>query len=520
MLREHATHWVIGGLLLALTGLAPEEWLARAVDGLHVPANVLHLWTAGIDVRVLPIAVGIAVIAIALFRRNAVRPAPSGNSLLAGAVTQAERAGAADRGTAAPVEQVASAARPDVAPLPEMPSLAVLPFQNMSGDPEQEYFADGMAEELITGLSRVRWLYVIARNSSFAYKGKSPDIRQVGRELGARYVLEGSVRHGGNRLRITGQLIDATTGAHIWADRFDGDSAEIFDLQDRVTNSVVAAIEPKVRAAEIERAHRKPTVSLQAYDLFLRALPGLHSLDRAGIERAIALLERAIALDPGYARALALYARLQRLRSIVGGVDPSDPAVTGSVGHALLAVAKGRDDPEVLWMAAIVISFVGGDLPAGIALVDRSLALSPHSCDALAASGLIRSYMADHDTSIAHCERARQLNPTGEYLYNIYRARCVLAFGDADYESCCQWAERSLREMSDYTPTLRFHAASLGLLGRLQEARAVTARLLALCPEDTIARVRKYHVCYDRTPERSKILDALVEGLRLAGLPE
>ena len=187
--------------------------------------------------------------------------------------------------------------------LPDKPSIAVLPFQNMSGDPEQEYFADGMVEELITAFSRVRWLFVIARNSSFAYKGKSPDIRQVGRGLGVRYVLEGSVRKAGNRVRITGQLIDTANGSHIWSDRSDGEMADIFDLQDQVTASVVAAIEPKLLDAEIQRAQREPTANLQAYDLFLRALASIHTLDRDGIDPAIALLDRAITLDPSYARA-------------------------------------------------------------------------------------------------------------------------------------------------------------------------------------------------------------------------
>jgi TolB-like protein len=239
------------------------------------------------------------------------------------------------RAATTPVERSVVDDTREALPLPDKPSIAVLPFQNMSGDPEQEYFADGMLEELITALSRVRWLFVIARNSSFAYKGKSPDIRQVGRALGVRYILEGSVRKAGNRVRITGQLIDAANGSHIWSDRFDGEMADVFDLQDQVTTSVVVAIEPKLLDAEIERAKRKPTANLQAYDHFLRALASIHTLDRDGIDPALAMLDQAISLDPNYARALALKARLQIRRIFAIGADPLAPSIppNGATGY-------------------------------------------------------------------------------------------------------------------------------------------------------------------------------------------
>lgn len=390
----------------------------------------------------------------------------------------------------------------------------------MSGDPEQEYFSDGMAEELITALSGVHWLFVIARNSSFAYKGKSPDIRQVGRELGVRYVLEGSVRRAGNRVRITGQLIDAVSGAQIWADRFDGEMADIFDLQDQVTTKVVAAIEPRLRAAEIERARRKPTANLHAYDLVLRALPNVHHFARAGIERAIALIDQALALDPDYARALALMAVMQMRRFVAAGADPSEPAFEGSVRQALLAAENGRDDPEVLWMAGFAIGWVGADLKGGIALIDRSLVLNPRSSEALAISGLMHAYLGDRATAITHSERALRLNPTGPDLYHIYRAHGVLDFGDANYEGCCDWMTRSLREVPDFSPTLRYLAASLGLLGRHEEARDVVRRLRIVCPEETVSRVRRYYSFLARLPETSRTFDALIEGLSRAGLED
>jgi len=519
-LREHVTVWVIGGMLLAMTGFAPEEWLARAINGLHVPDNVLHLWAAGVDVRMVPITIGVVVIAIALIRQHhAFLLARSGDPPVPSAATVGQPAVAAES-TPKSVMQSPVQGTPEALPLPEEPSLAVLPFQNMSGDPEQEYFSDGIVEELITALSRVRWLFVIARNSSFAYKGKSPDIRQVGRDLGVRYVLEGSVRRAGNHVRITGQLIDAANGAQIWADRFDSDMADIFELQDQVTASVIAAIEPKLRAAEIERARRKPAANLLAYDMFLRALSSLHTFDRASIEQAIALLERAISLDPDYARAFALMALLQQRRFLVVGADPSDPSFDGSARHALLAVEKGRDDPEVLWMAAFTVGWTGADLRGGIALIDRSLALNPRSSEALAFSGLMRAHLGDRATAIAHSERALRLNPTGPDLYHIYRAHGILDFGEANYEGCCDWMAQSLREMPDFAPTLRYQAASLGLLGRHEEARDVIRRLRAVCPDETIARVRMYYDFLARLPETSGAFDALLEGLRRAGLPE
>ncbi len=405
-------------------------------------------------------------------------------------------------------------------PLPDKPSIAVLPFQNMSGDPEQEYFADGMVEELITALSRVRWLFVIARNSSFAYKGKSPDIRQVGRALGVRYILEGSVRKAGNRVRITGQLIDAANGSHIWSDRFDGEMADIFDLQDQVTNSVVVAIEPKLLDAEIERAKRKPTANLQAYDHLLRALASIHTLDRDGIDPALAMLDQAISLDPSYARAFALKARLQVRRIFAIGADPSAPSMTDTVQLAWRAVEKGRDDPDVLWMASFAVTMAGGDLQGGIALIDRSLALNPHCAEALAHGAMIYAFSGNRPMTIALADRALRLNPMGRAIYNIYFARSVLDFVGANYEGCLDWTIQTLREMPMFAPALRYQAASLSQLGRHEEARSVVCRLLTVTPDATIARVRLYLTYYAETPERPGIRDAMLDGLRQAGLPE
>src|SRR6266851_6564344 len=271
-------------------------------------------------------------------------------------------------------------------PLPNKPSIAVLPFQNMSGDVEQEYFADGIVEDLITALSHVKWLFVIARNSSFVYKGKVADVKQVARELGVRYVLEGSVRRGGSRVRITGQLIEAATGSHIWADRFDGALADVFDLQDRVTANVVGAIEPKLRTAEIERAQRKPTDSLDAYDLYLRALPHFHALTVAGSDEALRLLRRAFELDPTYALAAAMAARCYAYRGAQGwAADPNGEA-DEAVRLAHAALDADSDDPEVLHMAGFTLAYVGGDNQSGSLLIGRSLSINPNSAQAWSAS--------------------------------------------------------------------------------------------------------------------------------------
>ena len=251
-----------------------------------------------------------------------------------------------------------TAAEPS-ASVPGQPSLAVLPFLNLSGDPEQEYFADGMVEEIITALARIRWLFVTARNSSFVYRGQNVDVKRVGRELGVRYMLEGSVRKSTNRVRITAQLIDAQNGAHIWADRFDGSLDDIFDLQDRVASGVIGAIEPKLRQSEIERASRKPTESLNAYDLYLRALAQFHEFTKEGCSEAIRLSRQAFDIDPSYAPAAALIGYSHHMQ-VLQRWAPSDPAGLAEISSlARRAVQSGKEDPDALWMAGFVMAFAG-----------------------------------------------------------------------------------------------------------------------------------------------------------------
>lgn len=302
-LREHAIGWVVGGAILSLTGFAPEEWLARGAQGLHIPEDALHLWAAGVDPRVVAVVAGMTFIGFGLLRqRRATAPAAATRD----ATPQPPQLRPGNPAPAARSTQPGD--EHQSLPLPDKPSIAVLPFTNLSDDADQEYFSDGMVEDIITALSRASWLFVIARNSSFTYKGRAVDVKQVGRELGVRYVLEGSVRKAAGQVRITGQLIDAATGTHLWADRFDGSLEDVFDLQDRVTASVAGAIEPRLQRAEIERAKHKPTQSLDAYDCFLRGTACFHQATGESIRDAVAFFGKAVALDPDYGAAYGMAA--------------------------------------------------------------------------------------------------------------------------------------------------------------------------------------------------------------------
>src|SRR5271166_2965687 len=302
--------------------------------------------------------------------------------------------------------------------LPDKPSIAVLPFANMSGDPEQEYFVDGMVEEIITALSRIRWLFVIARNSSFTYKGQAVDVKQVGRELGVRYVLEGSVRKGGNRVRITGQLIDAVTGTHLWADRFDGLIEDVFELQDKVASGVAGVIEPALQAAETGRSASRPTADLTAYDLYLRGYAMFWSSARQ-IPEALRLMEQAIARDPHYGPALA-WAALCCQRLLLDGRsgDPEADRLKGAA-FARRALEVGGDDPGILANAALVLAYFGEEIGAMIALLDRALALNPNYARGWLVSGTLRLFAGQPDISIEHVDAALRLSPRARVGYSL-----------------------------------------------------------------------------------------------------
>ena len=294
----------------------------------------------------------------------------------------------------------------------ERPSIAVLPFQNMSGDPEQDYLAFGVVEEVVTALSRMSSFSVISRNSSFAYNGKSPDVRQVSKELGARYVLEGSVRKAAGRVRIAGQLIDAATGAHLWADRFEGELTDIFGLQDQVTVSVVAAIEPHIRVAEVERVLHKPSENLKAYELALRGRWTYELGGKANIEEAARLFRRAIASDPNYGRPYAYLARSLFALVAHQWTEPSEDELAECVSLARTAVRLGQGDPETLRVAAQIVALPGGELEEGIAIIDRALMQTPNSVEILAMSGILRAFAGDTEIAFRHLRKADMLNST------------------------------------------------------------------------------------------------------------
>jgi TolB-like protein/class 3 adenylate cyclase len=367
-----------------------------------------------------------------------------------------------------------------VLPLPDKPSIAVLPFANMSGDPEQEYFVDGMVEEIITALSRIRWLFVLARNSSFTYKGQAVDVKQVGRELGVRYVLEGSVRKAGGRVRITAQLIDAASGAHLWADRFDGSLEDVFDLQDKVASSVAGVIEPALQAAETARSAGRPTDDLTAYDLYLRAYEMVLSSVRQTPE-ALRLLEQAIARDPRYGPALA-WAAYCYFRLLVDGrsEDPEADRLRGAdFARRALEVAGG--DPGILANAAFSLAYFGEDIGAMMTLLDRALALNPNFARGWHVSGALRAWAGQPDIAIEHFETALRLSPrarAGTTLFNIGASH----FYSRRFDEAVPKLLLAIQEDPSAPGPYRVLAACYAHMGRLDDARDVVGRLRAIAP--------------------------------------
>jgi TolB-like protein/class 3 adenylate cyclase len=394
-------------------------------------------------------------------------------------------------------------------------SIAVLPFANMSGDPEQEYFADGVVEEIITALSHMRWLSVIARNSSFIYKGKNVELKQVGRELGVRYVLEGSVRKSGNRVRITGQLIDTSTGAHLWADRFDGSIEDIFDLQDQVTAKVVSAIAPKLEQAEIERARRKPTESLDAYDYFLRGLASLHQWTRESSDDALRYFYRSIELDPGFAAAYGMAAWCFVWRKVNGWFGDRAKDVAEAERLARRAVELGPEDAVALSGGGYALVFVVHDLDDGAAFIERALALNPNLSWALHSSGWTKAFLGDPDAAIKHLTKAIRLSPLDPLSFRAQGGVAFAHFLAGRYNDAITWAETALRERPNYLAAIREFAAANALAGRMPEAQKAMAHLRKIDPAMRVSNVKDWVPL--RRPDDLKRLE---EGLRMAGLPE
>jgi adenylate cyclase len=398
-------------------------------------------------------------------------------------------------------------------PLPNKPSIAVLPFDNLSGERDQEYFADGTVEEIITALSRFRQLFVIARNSSFAYKGRAVDVKQVGKELGVRYILEGSVRKAGSRVRISAQLIDTATGAHLWADRFDGSLDDIFDLQDQVTARVVGVISPKLEQAEIERSSRKPTEILDAYDYYLRGMAGLHLWTKEGNKDALLHFYRAIELDPSFASAYSMAARCYVQRKAGRWMTDRPQEVTETVRLARKATELGREDAVALSGAGIALAYVAGEVDEGAKLIQQALVLNPNLAWAWYFSGWVKIYLGEPETAIQHATQAMRLSPNDTHLLNM---RAVVAYGHlyaGRFNEAVSWAELAVRE--GYLTAWHALAASCALSGRHEQAKKAVAHVRGLDPALRLSGLK------DSIPlRRPQDLAVLVDGLRRAGLPE
>jgi TolB-like protein len=399
--------------------------------------------------------------------------------------------------------------------LPAGPSIAVLPFVNLSGNPEQEYLADGVVEDIIAALSRHRWLFVVARNSSFTYKGRAADVKRIGQELGVRYVLEGSWRQANHRVRLTGQLIDAATGAHHWAGRFEGVLGDIFELQDRITESVVGAIGPQLERVEIERASRKPTGSLDAYDYYLRGMARLHQGTRQAIGEALPLFLRAIDADADFASAYAMAAWCHCWRKINGWMEHRQSEIAEGIRLARRAVELGREDAVALTRSGHALGHLAGELLGGIELLDRALLLNPNHAPAWFLGAFLRLLYGETEQAMEHLAHAMRLSPLDPELYKMQAGMATAHFFLADFDTAVSWGEKALRGLPDLALALSVVAAGHALSGRSEDARRHMARLRRLSPFLRLSNLTDWLPIH--RPENFAIL---ADGLRKAGLPE
>jgi TolB-like protein/Flp pilus assembly protein TadD len=399
--------------------------------------------------------------------------------------------------------------------MPPRPSLAVLPFANMTGDPQEDYLVDGLVEEIITALAKMRWFFVIARNTSFTYKGRVVDVRQVSRELGVRYVLEGSVRKSSGQIRVTAQLIDGTTGRHIWAETLTSKAEQIFELQDWVAESVAGAIEPKLRGAEIDRARRKPPANLDAYDYYLRALP---HLDRASARDCVAALEhlgQAVGIDPAYALAYATMAACRERQFILGAFSSPPEFIAETCALARKAVALDPDDPQVLSLAAMVVALMEKDYDAALEWAGTSIRLNPNSATAWSRSAFIQCWVSEFKMAIEHFARAIRLSPADPVMYAYQSGMGSAHMFLGDFATAVRWLRKSISNNPNLTSTHRFLAVALAQAGRVPEARQAVKDLLAIDPSSTLTRSVRFTAYRDAGPRQMYL-----EGLKVAGLPE
>ena len=395
------------------------------------------------------------------------------------------------------------------------PSIAVLPFANLGGDPEQEYFADGMVDEIITGLSRLGWLYVVARTSSFTFKGKDAQIGEIARRLDVRYVLEGSVRRAGDRVRIISQLTDAATGANVWADRFEGGLDDIFVLQDQITDRVVNATQPRLLSAEIKHAKRKHPGSLDAYDLYLRALPFLFAHSHEGAAEAKSLLEAALALDSNYAPALALASWCYMYDVVNGGSQSPDRDTARGTRLALDAISADPDDPMVLWHAPFVLATLGRDIDSACSVAERGVKLYPKDVMLLSASASILTLIGEQEKALERFDAALRLSTNNPLDFDNLSGAAIACTLLGRYSDAITYAEQSRQKNQKFGLTYRMLAAAYAQLGETDKAADALGRYRALDPDATITYL-KGQLRY-RNPQQA---ERLWEGLRKAGLPE
>jgi TolB-like protein len=419
--------------------------------------------------------------------------------------------GAAGQAAASIEQDGISAAQPRRLALPDKPSIAVLAFQNLSGDPEQEYFADGVVEEIITSLSRIKWLFVIARNSSFTYKGRAVDVKQVGRELGVRYVLEGSVRKAGTRIRITAQLGEADTGVHIWADRYERSLEDIFALQDEITLSVIGAIEPSLRDAEIARVRRKRPDSLDAYDLVLRAIPHVYDVMPDEAAKALPLLEQALELQSDYADAHGWLAWAHQTLFTRAGYGEHHRAA--AIRHAQAAITLGRDDATTMALGAFALGMVAHDRATATEAFERALALSPCSAFALFLGCIVMAWGGDADRAIDWADRALRVSPIDRLAFMPHHATAIAHFSRGRYEAAANAARQAVQANPGFSVPRCMLAAALIKLGRTADAKAAAREALQLQPSFTASGFR------DAVGMAPSVADSFMDAWGQAGLP-
>ena len=399
--------------------------------------------------------------------------------------------------------------------LPDRPSIAVLPFLNLSGEPAQDYFVDGVVEDITAALSRMKWLFVIARNSSFTYKGRAVDVKQIGRELGVRYILEGSLRKAATRVRITGQLVDAATAENLWSERFEGKIDDIFALQDELTSSVVGAIVPQLERAEIERALRKHTEKLDAYDYYLRGMASFHLGNREGMSTALPLFRTAIDLDSNFASAYALAAACHFWSRFNGWAVSSKEFNGAGAEFARRAVDLGKDDPVALARGGHALANFVGDLDAAIALIDRALAINQNFAAAWFLGSFVRIMRGEYDVAIAQLAHSMRLSPLDPEMYRIQGGTALAHLCAGRYDEAADWAERALRGLPSFLIVVCILAASRALAGRADEARHAMQNACRLDPALRVSKIKDWLLFH-----RPENLAVLTKGLCKAGLPE